>query len=73
MIIDEIEQHLTKDMLKTLTKILFRKSNHDGISIILSTLNPDLLANISSVNITLSDGRITSVRSSGKKSNKFKK
>ncbi len=73
MIIDEVEQHLTKDMLKTLNKILYRKCNHDGVSIILSTLNPDLLSNITSVSITLSDGRITSVRSSGKKNSKFKR
>ena len=73
MVIDEIEQHMTKEMLKLLTKILFRKSNHDGVSIILSTLNPELLTKIASVNIALSDGRITSVRSSGKKTNKFKK
>ena len=73
LIIDEIEQHLTRDMMKSINKIFYRKSNHDGVSIILSTLNPELITNITSVSITLSDGRITSVRSFGKKNSRYKK
>ena len=67
LVIDEIEQHLTKEMLRLVIKILQRKSNYDGVSIIASTLNPEVISNVSSVHITLSDGRITSVRSSMKK------
>ena len=69
LIIDEIEQHLSSDMIKLLCKVLHRKSNHDGVSIILSTLNPEFVFSISSVIINLSDGRITSVRSSNRRKN----
>ena len=46
LVIDEIEQHLTKEMLRTIIKILQRKSNYDGVSIIASTLNPENISNI---------------------------
>ena len=62
------EENKNKESLK----IFYRKSTHDGVSIILSTLNPELVSNITSVFITLSDGRITSVRSSGKKNSRYK-
>ena len=64
LIIDEIEQHLTKKMYIQLTNILYKKTTQDGTSIILSTLTPETINQYSSVVITLSDGRITSVRSS---------
>jgi ABC-type cobalamin/Fe3+-siderophores transport system ATPase subunit len=68
LVIDELEQHLTKETLRLVMKILQRKSNYDGVSIIVSTLNPELISSIASVHITLSDGRITSVRSNMKRS-----
>ena len=64
LVIDEIEQHLTKKMYSLLINILHKKTNYDGTSIILSTLIPENINNFTSVLITLSDGRITSVRSS---------
>jgi len=67
LVIDELEQHLTKETLRLVMKILQRKSNYDGVSIIASTLNPELISSIASVHITLSDGRITSVRSNMKR------
>jgi len=67
LVIDEIEQHLSKEMLKTIIKLLQRKSNYDGVSVIASTLNPENISNIPHVSITLSDGRITSVRSAIKR------
>ena len=73
LVIDEIELHLSKDMLRNIIKILQRKSNYDGVSIIASTLNPESISNIPLVNITLSDGRITSVRSAIKRSRNKKK
>ena len=73
LVIDEIEQHLTKEMLRTIVKILQRKSNYDGVSIIASTLNPENISNIPSVSITLSDGRITSVRSAIKRNRNNRK
>ena len=71
LFIDEIEMHLWKDDLKNLISILHRKINYDGVTVILSTQNKELLSRIASVTITLENGRITSVRSSGKKKEKY--
>ena len=67
LFIDEIELHLSKKDQATLLSILHRKINYDGITLITSTQNKDLLSRIASVTITLENGRITSVRSAGKK------
>ena len=67
LFIDEIEMHLGKNDLKNLMSILHRKVNYDGVTVILSTQNKELLSRIASVTITLDNGRITSVRSSSKK------
>ncbi len=68
LFIDEIEQHLSADALNNLGRILHRKSNYDGVTIILSTMNPELIKKIVSVHIAMQGGRISSVRSFGKKS-----
>jgi len=73
LFIDEVELHLGKRELSNLLSILHRKINYDGITVILSTQNKDLISRISSVAITLENGRITSVRSSSKKSGKYSK
>ena len=72
LFIDEFEQHLGKKDQKTLLSILHRKINHDGITLIASTQNKEILSRIASVTITLESGRITSVRSSGKKSERYR-
>ena len=72
LFIDEIEQHLGKNNQKTLLSILHRKINYDGITLITSTQNKEILSRIASVTITLESGRITSVRSSGKKSERYR-
>ena len=71
LFIDEIELHLGKKSQKTLLSILHRKINYDGVTVITSTQNKELLSRISSVTITLENGRITSVRSSGKRKHKY--
>ena len=71
LFIDEIELHLGKKDQKTLLSILHRKINYDGVTVITSTQNKELLSRIASVTITLENGRITSVRSSGKKKDKY--
>ena len=71
LFIDEIELHLGKKDQKTLLSILHRKINYDGVTVILSTQNKDFLSRIASVTITLENGRIISVRSTGKKKNKY--
>ncbi|MBC8213376.1 MAG: ABC transporter ATP-binding protein [Candidatus Marinimicrobia bacterium] len=67
LIIDEIEQHLSSDSMNILLRILYRKSNYDGVTIIVSTLNPEMLKKTTSVFVTMNNGRISSVRSSTKK------
>ena len=71
LFIDEIELHLGKNDLKNLITILHRKINYDGVTVIASTQNKELLSRIASVTITLENGRITSVRSSGKKKERY--
>ena len=72
LFIDEIEQHLGKKDQKILISILHRKINYDGITLSTSTQNKEILSRIASVTITLEGGRITSVRSSGKKNERYR-
>ena len=67
LFIDEYEQHLGKDSIKKLNNILYRKINYDGTTLISSTQNKELLNRLASVVITLENGRITGLRSSGRK------
>ena len=71
LFIDEIELHLGKKDLSNLLSVLHRKINYDGITLITSTQNKELLSRIASVTITLENGRITSVRSSGSKKGRY--
>ena len=72
LFIDEIELHLGRKNKETLLAILYRKINYDGVTLITSTQNNEILSRIASVTITLENGRITSVRSSGKKNEKYR-
>ena len=73
LFIDEIELHLSRSDLDSLSKILYRKCNYDGVSIIATTQNKEMLYNLISVNITINQGRINKVRSFHSKSKKNKK
>ena len=70
LFIDELELHLSKKNLISLSKILYRKSNYDGVTLIATTQNPELFTNLTSVNISLNQGRITKVRSYSHRSKK---
>ena len=72
LFIDEIEMHLCKKDLNHLLSILHKKINYDGVTLIASTQNKDLISRISSVTITLEQGRITSLRSPMKKKEKYR-
>ena len=73
LIIDELEQHLGSYHIKQLNKILYRKCNYDGITLIASTQNKSFFqSHLASVIITLERGKIFSVRSSGKKNHHSK-
>ena len=72
LFIDELEMHLSLKDIRSLSKILYRKSNYEGVTIIASTLDKDFFKSLSSINVTLNDGRITSVRSAVNSSKKHK-
>ena len=72
LFIDEYEQHLGKEELKNLNNILYRKINYDGITLIATTQNKDLIKRLASVTITLENGRITSLRSFSKKKDNYR-
>tara|TARA_Y100000588_G_C14269264_1_gene931511 strand:- start:2576 stop:3271 length:696 start_codon:yes stop_codon:yes gene_type:complete len=73
LFIDGYEQHLGKEDIQILNKIIYRKINYDGITLIASTRNKELFNKLASVTITLDNGRITSLRSFSKKREKYKK
>ena len=73
LLIDEIEMHLSKKELSNLLSILNKKVTYDGTTLIVTTQNKDLVSRIASVIITLDRGRITSVRSTHKKTKNNKK
>ena len=70
LFIDEIEQHLSLNKIKILNKILYRKCNYEGITLIATTQNKELFSSLISVNININHGRITSVRSFSNKKRK---
>tara|TARA_Y100000590_G_C15624648_1_gene978889 strand:+ start:293 stop:967 length:675 start_codon:yes stop_codon:yes gene_type:complete len=63
LLIDELELHLSMSKIKNLCKILYRKVNYEGITIIATTQNKDFFHSLPSVQININNGRITSVRS----------
>ena len=67
LLIDELEMHLSLSNIKIISKLLYRKSNYEGVTIIATTQNKDFFKSLSSININLNNGRITSVRSNVKK------
>ena len=66
LLIDELELHLNMVKIKNLCKILYRKVNFEGITIIATTQNKEFFTNLISVGISINHGRITSVRSKSK-------
>ena len=73
LFIDEFELHLGKDDINKLNNILYRKINYDGVTLITSTHNRDLLSRLASVIITLENGRIIGLRSFSKRKENNKK
>ena len=71
LFIDELELHLSKRNMESLSKILYRKCNYDGVTLIASTQNKSFFqSHLASVILTLEKGKIYSVRSSNKKHQK---
>ena len=67
LFIDEIEQHLSRDNINILTKLLYRKCNYDGVTLVCSSQNSRLFSSLVSVTISLKHGRISSLRSRSRK------
>ena len=67
LFVDELELHLSMSKIKNLCKILYRKVNYEGITVIATTQNKDFFTNLTSVGININHGRITSVRSKSQK------
>ena len=63
LFVDELEQHLSMSKIKNLSKILYRKCNYEGVTLIATTQNKEFFSSLISVNININHGRITSVRS----------
>ena len=67
LFIDEMDQHLNKDNINILTKLLYRKCNYDGVTLICSSQIASLFSSLVSVTISLKHGRISSLRSRSRK------
>ena len=63
LILDELEQHMSFDELDLVKRLLQRKCNHEGTTVIISTLNPISIRRLSGVSVTLDHGRIAMIRS----------
>ena len=67
LFIDGFGQYLGDDKINSLSRILYRKINYDGVTVIIGTHIREKLSKIASVFIKLDSGRIISVRSRKKK------
>ncbi|MAV64081.1 MAG: hypothetical protein CMG00_02695 [Candidatus Marinimicrobia bacterium] len=63
IVIDDADMYLTSDELKVLKSVIYRKSNYDGITVVLTCRYHQNFSKFASVNITLDSGRIVRVRS----------
>ena len=70
LFIDGFGQYLGADKITILSKILYKKINYDGVTVIICTHVRERLSKIASVFIRLDQGRIVSVRSHKKKTYK---
>ena len=67
LFIDEIDSCFGKQRLKVLSKILYRKCNYDGITLVATCSDFQNFTNLTSVLISIKNGRISSIRSKNKK------
>ena len=67
LFIDEVDSCFGKQRLKVLSKILYRKCNYDGITLVATCSDFQNFTNLTSVLISIKNGRISSIRSKNKK------
>ncbi|MAQ43159.1 MAG: hypothetical protein CMG25_01550 [Candidatus Marinimicrobia bacterium] len=70
LFIDGFGQYLSAEKMSILSKILYRKINYDGVTVIVCTHIRERLSKIASVFIRMDHGKIISVRSHKKKTYK---
>ena len=70
LFIDGFGQYLSSEKITILSKILYKKINYDGVTVIVCTHIRERLSKIASVFIQLDSGKIVSVRSHKKKTYK---
>lgn len=63
LLIDELEQHLGYDDLDLVKRLIQRKCNHEGTTVVLTTLNPVALRKLNCISVALDHGRIAGIRS----------
>ena len=73
LLIDGFGQYLGEEKMNVLSRILYRKINFDGVTVIVCTHARERLSRIASVFIRLDQGKIVSVRSKKKPSAPYKK
>ena len=63
LIIDGFGQYMGSEKMSVLSKVLYRKVNYDGVTVIVTTHNKESLSKLASVYIHIESGRIIGVRS----------
>jgi len=67
LFIDEIDNGFSQQRLKNLSKILYRKCNYDGVTLVATCSNFHSFTNLTSVLVSINNGRISSIRSKNKR------
>jgi len=67
LFIDEIDSGFSQQRLKNLSKILYRKCNYDGVTLVATCSNFHSFTNLTSVLVSINNGRISSIRSKNKR------
>jgi len=67
LFVDDFDMHLGSYEIDKLSKILYRKCNYDGVTIIMSSSNKEIIKMLANITINMDFGRIKSVRSKPKK------
>ena len=67
LFVDEIDNGFSQQRLKNLSKILYRKCNYDGVTLVATCSNFQSFTNLTSVLVSINNGRISSIRSKNKR------
>tara|TARA_B100001250_G_C19675616_1_gene733518 strand:- start:664 stop:1038 length:375 start_codon:yes stop_codon:yes gene_type:complete len=73
LLIDGIDISISNYELSNITKLLYRKSHYDGVTVVLSCYNKNQLNKLGNVFIQFDSGRIVGIRSSDRKDDRSTK